>query len=127
MDRRPPLAPRLSARGSSARWAASRPGLTHGPVGCNGLELGAPGSRWREHAPCALASRRARARADCGAGRRARASARSVWIGWHSGPQPRLRFPARRPAEEGSGERGGGGGAASGSGRAGGGARRLQP
>ncbi|XP_043303309.1 translation initiation factor IF-2-like isoform X2 [Cervus canadensis] len=100
-DRRPPLASRLSVRGSSARGGASRPGLTRGPVGCNGLELGAPGSRWREHAPCALASGRARARADCGAGRRARATARSVRIGWHSGPSRGCDSqPAARPKRE---------------------------
>lgn len=87
--------------------AASCPGL-RARVGCNGLELGAPGSRRREHAPCALAGWRARARAGSGAGRTARAPARSVWFRWHSGPQPPLRSPARRPAEAGKGAVGAG-------------------
>lgn len=39
MDRRPPLRPGAFRRAGSA--GCSRPGLTHGPVGCNGLELGA--------------------------------------------------------------------------------------
>lgn len=111
----------------SGAQAASRLILAHAPVGCNRLELGAPGSRRREHAPCALAGWRARAREGSGAGRAARARRGSVRIRWPSGPQPLLRFLVRRPTEEESGEGDGGGGAASGPGRAGGGARRRRP
>ncbi|XP_030178115.1 translation initiation factor IF-2-like [Lynx canadensis] len=105
-DWSPPPARRLSTRRSLARGPPparlSRAGWLQRP---RARRVGFAPARARA---CALAGWRARARAGSGAGRTARAPARSVWIRWHSGPQPRLRSPARRPAEAGKGAVGAG-------------------